>query len=78
MSLTGRHFQRFAASDDEEYYPAMSDAPSSCTRPEPVAEQSVVGDVARMISEWEDSAELTTAFARRLVEFVLKRTRQAD
>lgn len=30
----------------------------------------VVAEVARMMSEWEDSGELTTTFARRVVAVV--------
>ena len=73
MSLTGRHFLRFAGLDIEEYYPRMNArvAPSPQLPPDPDA--AIVAEVAHLIWEWEMSDELETPFARRLVELVRKR-----
>jgi len=48
--------------------------PDPSKRQAGVEDDEAVRGVARMLSEWEDSDELTTAFARRVVE----RVREAD
>lgn len=51
-----------------------SPMPDPSKRQAGVEDDEAVRGVARMLSEWEDSDELTTAFARRVVE----RVREAD
>lgn len=40
------------------------------------APDAIVAEVASMLSEWEDSGELTTAFARRVVATVFRLQRE--
>ena len=41
-----------------------------------ITPDAIVAEVARMLSEWEDSGELTTAFARRVVATVFRLQRE--
>ncbi len=41
-----------------------------------VTPDASVAEVARMLSEWEDSGELTTAFAHRVVATVFRLQRE--
>ena len=62
----------------------MGDAPPMKHKPEngqagaeeKQAIDAIVAEVARMLSEWEGSGELTTAFARRVVATVFRLKRK--
>ena len=58
--------------------PSGWDRPMGQTKQDQAAlNEEIVREVAAMISDWEVSDELTTPFARRLVEFVLTQSAKA-
>jgi hypothetical protein len=56
----------------------MDDSVKSAGQASAEEVDDAVTEVARMLSEWEDSGELTTAFAYRVVQRVRQIDRKRD
>lgn len=54
----------------------MKNKVDDSVRDRPTEDKALVSEVARLLTEWEDSEELATIFAARLIFFVRERGRE--